>query len=770
MVQTAPTCTDERLTGSPALTACDREPIHRPGFIQPYGFLLCLDAQTRLVVQASANTLKLLGIGASELLGHGLDMLLGPARLAEVEALWPALTTASRLLGTRLDNVVGQPFYKLVLHRYDELLWVEGEPVNTVTVSAFNLPALTMTLSRLLLADTTLALCQGVAEQVRELSGFDRVAVYRFADDGSGHVLAEALRPGLPPWLDLHYPASDIPQQARAMYLKNWLRFLADVDYVPVPLVPALNPATGRPPDMTYAALRSMSPVHIEYLRNMGSAATMTISLMENGQLWGLIACHHQSPRLVSYELRELCLFLGKTVSALLHTREQMDERTYRQYIHDTQSQLLARVNAQGQLLDNLCRHSPTVRDLFDCGGAAVCLGDEVVCLGTTPNKTQIRDLVAWLRSRPEAAVFQTSSYARLNPAGAALRATASGVLAVALAPAAGEYLLWFRPEQEHTVTWAGRHEKTAITADGQVLLSPRQSFEAWKYTVDHTAIPWHPLEVATAQQLRQHLVEVRLRIFHELQAKAASLASLNAELARSNDELDAFAHLASHDLKEPLRGIHHYALFLLEDYAAQLDGAGVNKLQTLVRLSQRMEALIEGLLQLSRVGRVEVAMAATNLNTVLADVLGLLQPRLDQTHTTVVVAGSLPTVCGNVMRLQEVFNNLLTNAMRYNDHPAKHIRIGRAPAIVRGPRGTGDPADFYVLAVQDDGIGIAPRHHEVIFKLFKRLHAPEKYAGGTGAGLAIARKMVEKHGGELWVESVVGQGATFFLSLSKHL
>jgi chemotaxis family two-component system sensor kinase Cph1 len=164
------------------------------------------------------------------------------------------------------------------------------------------------------------------------------------------------------------------------------------------------------------------------------------------------------------------------------------------------------------------------------------------------------------------------------------------------------------------------------------------------------------------------------------------------------------------------------------------------------------------------------VALAPTDLNAVLADVLVLLQPRLDQTQTTVVVAGLLPTLRGSAVRLREVFSNLVTNAMRYNDHPTKHVRISLAPTTARGPKGTGDPADFYVLAVQDDGIGIAPRHHETIFKLFKRLHAPEKYAGGTGAGLAIARKMVEKHGGELWVTSILGQGATFFLSLSKHL
>ncbi|WP_210517383.1 ATP-binding protein [Hymenobacter terricola] len=763
--------TDQALIGAPiTLTDCDREPIHLPGLIQPYGFLLCLDEQTHRVVQASANTRELLGMAAENLLGHGLELLLGPAQLAEVARLWPTLTAAPRLLGVRLDCLAGQPFYKLLLHRHDGLLWVEGEAVGSTTVSAFDLPALNLTLGRLLAADTMLDLCQGVAEQVRDLTGFDRVAVYRFADDDSGHVVAEALRPDLAPWLGLHYPATDIPRQARALYLKNWLRFIADVAYAPVPLVPALNPASGRPPDMTYAVLRSVSPIHLQYLRNMGSAATMTISLIQEGRLWGMITCHHETPRLVSYELRDLCQFLGKAASTLLQTKEQQDAKAARQRIQQTQAQLLARIKSPATFVADLYQHRPTVADVFDCGGAAVCLGGEIVCLGQTPTPAQITDLVAWLRRHNTQEVFATNSYAPLNPAGAALRATASGILAVALDADLGEYILWFRPEQAQTVTWAGRHEKMPTVVDGQVFLSPRQSFEAWKQLVEHTATPWTAPEREAAQEIRQHLADMRLKAFHELQAKAVTLARLNLELERSNEELDSFAYVASHDLKEPLRGIHNYAVFLLEDYAAQLDAEGVSKLETLVRLSQRMEGLIEGLLQLSRVGRLDVVMAETDLNEALADVLDLLQPRLEQTCTTVVVAGLLPTMSCNRIRIREVFNNLLTNAMRYNNQPEKRVTIGLAPAAARGPKGTGSPADFYVFAVQDNGIGIAPRHHENIFKLFKRLHAQDQYGGGTGAGLAIARKMVEKHGGELWVDSEAGQGATFLFSLSRHL
>ncbi|MBH8569534.1 GAF domain-containing protein [Microvirga sp. STS02] len=763
--------TDESLLGQPiTLNNCDREPIHIPGLIQPYGFLLCLDEQSRRVVQASANTLTLLGMAAETLIGAGLGTLLEPEQLLEVERVWAKLGTDARLLGIHLGRVTGQPAYKLILHRYDGLLWVEGEPLSETSVSALDLPALNVSLGRLLTAESVLECCQVTAEQVRTITGFDRVAIYRFAPDDSGEVIAEDVREDLPPWLGMHYPATDIPKQARAMYLKNWLRFIPNAHYAPVPLVPTVAPGASRPPDMTYSVLRSVSPIHLEYLHNLGSEATMTISLIQEGRLWGMVTCHHQSPRLVSYELRDLCQFLGKTVSALLKTKELQDEQAYRLRIREAQVGLFDLVSTQANFMDGLHRFTPNLLDVLDCGGAAIVFDGEVITLGHTPKPRQIEEIVEWLRANNPHDVFVTDSYAQLNPAGKAIRTTASGILAVALAREACDYILWFRPEQLQTVTWAGRHEKNQTTADGQIFLSPRQSFEAWKQTVEETSAPWLPLEVEAAKEIRLHISDIRLKVFNELQAKALSLTRLNAELERSNDELDSFAYVASHDLKEPLRGIHNYSLFLLEDYADKLDDEGVSKLRTLVRLSQRMEALIESLLQLSRVGRVELVVEAVNLNDVLTDILDLLHPRFEQTRTTVTVAGPLPTVRGSRTSIQEVFNNLLTNSLRYNNHAEKRVTIGVASPEIRGPKGTGNPADFVVISVQDNGIGIDPKHHENIFKIFKRLHAQDKYGGGTGAGLAIARKMAEKNGGELWVDSTLGHGATFYFSIPISL
>ncbi|SDX90239.1 ATP-binding protein [Hymenobacter psychrophilus] len=771
MDRTGLTLTDESLAGQPVtLTNCDREPIHIPGAIQPYGLLLCLAPDTHRIVQASANTAALLALPAETLLGRGLDCLFAGPRQAEVATWLPTLREQPKLLGVRLDALPGQPFFKLIGHQFDNLLWLELESVaEPEAARPLNLPSLNDALAELLAAESVADFCQAAVRQVRDLTGFDRVMTYRFGADGSGEVVAEAARADLEPFLGLRYPATDIPQQARAMYLKNWLRFIPDVDYVPVPLVPAFNPLSARPPDMTYSVLRSVSPIHLEYLRNMGVAATMAISVIRDGELWGLIVCHHATPRLVSYELRDLCLFLGKTFSALLRGKEQADDYASQLRLREHQVHLFGLLAEAADFREALYDHLPAVQAVFDCGGLLVRFDGELRTVGSVPEPAQVTALLDWLHHEAPATadVFATNSYVRHRPAGVAARATASGLLAICLDPTAGDYIVWLRPELLQTVTWAGRQQKAEELRDGQVFLSPRQSFEAWSQAVENTATPWKPIELEAAREIRLRIADIRLRQLGEVQARARALNALNAELARSNNDLDSFAYVASHDLKEPLRGIHNYSIFLLEDYADQLDAEGVNKLQTLVRLSQRMEALIESLLRISRVGRLEPELQAVDVNQVVAEVLDLLHPRLTETGTTVSVPVALPMVQADPVRLGEVFNNLITNAMRYNDQPHKAVSILAMPAgSVVGPQGPIDPARYQVLAVRDNGIGIEARHFENIFKLFKRLHGQDKYEGGTGAGLAIVRKMIESLGGQVWPESTPGQGTTFYFTI----
>jgi two-component system, chemotaxis family, sensor kinase Cph1 len=333
-------------------------------------------------------------------------------------------------------------------------------------------------------------------------------------------------------------------------------------------------------------------------------------------------------------------------------------------------------------------------------------------------------------------------------------------MLAVPLARSVRNMLVWFRPETIQTVSWGGDPADKPMTAGPHgPRLTPRRSFELFVESVRARSLPWTSAEVSASQRLRMLVMELVVN-------RAEQLAVLNDDLRRSNEELDAFAYIASHDLKEPLRGIHKYAHQLLA--LASGEPEQQRRLEGLVRLTLRMDGLLDSLLHFSRVGRVVLELEETDLGDVLGEALEMVDARRRESRNDIRVARPLPTVRCDRMRVREVFVNLLSNAIKYNDKPVGRIEVSflhphEAQAQswwteeLRGQR---------VYYVRDNGIGIAPQHIEQIFKMFKRLHGREEFGGGAGAGLAIVRKLVQRHGGEIWVESQPGEGSTFFFTI----
>ncbi len=267
------------------------------------------------------------------------------------------------------------------------------------------------------------------------------------------------------------------------------------------------------------------------------------------------------------------------------------------------------------------------------------------------------------------------------------------------------------------------------------------------------------------------------IKAYADLQLRSDDLAAANNKLIRSNTELDDFAYVTSHDLKEPLRGIHNYSTFLLEDYSDKIDEEGKNKLQTLIRLTQRLESFINSLLYYSRVGRIDLAFAETDLDVGLHEVLDSLHVTLEEKNIDIRIPRPLPTLLCDQSRVVEVFRNLITNAMKYNDKPKKWIEIGyclkgensevdKALSGNRNGNGPGGGDSELAFYVRDNGIGIREKHLDSVFRIFKRLHGRDKFGGGTGAGLTIVKKIVERHGGRVWVDSTFGEGTTFYFIL----
>lgn len=734
---------------------CDRELVQFPGAIQPHGAMLIVDEPNYTVLQASANCADVLGRAPEALIGRPVSDALGEH----------APKFLDRLRQLSLDNApvhVVREFFagsargvNIFAHRSDGALIVELETAAEVAGDKDNLYSeVRETITQLQATGGLQAFLDLAVERIRDFTGYDRVMAYKFAEDGSGHVMAEAKRDDLEPYLGLHYPATDIPAPARRMFSLSWLRHLPDVDYVPVPMIPEENPQTGRPVDMSYAILRSVSVMYSDYLKNMGVKSTMVMPLMKNGALWGLIsAMHHSGPRHVPYEVRMAAEFLSHMLSLLTAAKEDADGAEHR----------LRKSAVSDQLVEALCREPDlhaslgdrdrdlNLLSLIDAHGAAVISRGSVSLMGSTPSEEEIAALCNWL-IQVNQPVFITDRLPELYPAAEKFKSAASGVIGTRLSTSGLEFLLWFRPEHIEIVNWAGDPKKpmTVSETDGETRLMPRSSFALWKESVTGRCEPWHNNDRAAVVELRQAIMEVIL-------SRAVEIERANRALAEANTELDSFAYVASHDLKEPLRGIHHMASFLKRGIGDSLAPEEQDQLATILKLTRRMDDLIESLLQYSRTGRTDLQVQETDLDDLVDEALLLSKPMISKAKAEIVRACPLGMTRCDPVRVGEILTNLITNAVKYNDKPAPVIEIGVE---------TGSPNRYYV---RDNGIGIQADARKRIFDIFQRVHAPEEYGGGVGAGLTIARRIVERHGGKIWVDSELGRGSTFYFTLGRE-
>ena len=495
------------------LTNCDREPIHLLGAIQPIGFLIAL-SQDWVIERVSANLEPFLGVRPEAALGQPLKAVFSLEAIHHLRnrlAMLLSGDSVERVFNCRLRPDL--PPFDIALHLTGGQIVIEAEPASDEHGDATNtVRAMVVRIDR---TETMQAFLQEGARLVRALTGFDRVMVYRFDAGGSGEVAAEACRAGIGNFKGLHYPASDIPVQARALYKRNLLRVITDINAAPVPIMPQLD-AAGRPLDLSLSILRSVSPIHIEYLKNMGVGASMSISIVVDDQLWGLFACHHYSAYSPSFERRSVCELFAQMFSMRLESRERKETVEFERRARDISDQLLGAVASDEKLLNDPDWLSAILTHAIPADGVGVWINGSSAFSGVTPRADEFRRIIAALGAHADGQVIATDHLAAFLPGAEAFCERAAGMLAIPISRAARDYVVLFRQEMLRSVRWGGDPHKPVEYGPNGPRLTPRESFAEWKELVEGHSRPFTASEIRVAETLRATLIEVVLRMADE--------------------------------------------------------------------------------------------------------------------------------------------------------------------------------------------------------------------------------------------------------------
>jgi len=536
--------------GEADLSTCDREPIHIPGSIQPHGVLLVMDRYSLTIEQVAGEAGVLLGIDRQPI-GMPLSALLdADAEKFVASQLAAAAENVPPAMRLNVRSRTGTKLLDLTLHALGRTAIVELEPVRSEPVGdtgSTNDPIarLKHLLSAVQMTASVEECCAAAAIALRRATGFDRAMVYRFLPDDSGEVVAEDAREGLESFLGLHYPASDIPQQARELYRRNWIRTIPDINYVPAPLMPALNPRTGITVDMSHCALRSVSPIHVEYLRNMGVCASLSASIVCQEKLWGMLVMHHYSPHHVAADLRVACETFAQIFSLHVDAKAQAETSVRRLNAQRNRERLVGSLASAGDI--GAVISAWELMPYVGATGAVVHLDGKARAVGITPPPEEVSALIAWLNSMNRA-LLATDQLSSLYPRAAPFAATASGLLAVGLSREPRDYVLWFRPEIGRTVRWAGNPSDQVKVARHGARLTPRGSFAEWLEVTRLRSASWSAVELEAAEALRVVLLENVLKSLdmtrreNELNATKAMAEELERRVAQRTAQIHVLA------------------------------------------------------------------------------------------------------------------------------------------------------------------------------------------------------------------------------------
>ena len=703
------------------LTNCDREPIHLLGNVQAYGCLISTTTDL-LVNHLSQNCATILGIEPESAIGQRLMELLPRQTVHDLRTKLQVSSsggdTVSRLFG--YDVLGDGKLFDISIHRSGQSYILEFEE-KVAGKDRDDLALVLPLIARVSRKDGVQAAAQEAVMALQVLSGFDRVMVYRFAPDGSGEVIAERHTVGMEPFLGLRYPASDIPRQARELYKRSMFRLIADVNGEVSPIVPEKNPH-GEPLDLSLSVTRAVSPIHLEYLRNMEVGASMSVSILKDGELWGLFACHHRSARYVDYERRTAIELFAHLFSYELERKVEAairDEERHSRALHD---RLMVRLSAGGDLIESFDAIADELSQIVSSDGVAIYSEGRYQSRGAAPTAEEFKRLARHLNTVPTATIFATDHLIDTYPDAETIADRVAGLLAVPISRTPRDYIVFFRHEIARSVRWAGNPEKPVELGPNGVRLTPRKSFEAWTELVRNTSAPWSEADLRTAEALRISLIEIVLKLTDEANAhRKAATEKQELLIAELNHRVRNILNLIQGLVSQSKSGSDS-----IEDYTSVLDG----RIQSLARAHD----------QLTR-----QEWAATALRKLIeVEVTAFMHGQKDR----LLITGDAPMLAPEAFSTMAlVVHELVTNSAKYgaltdrSGHVSIHLEIQDDGALIIRWREHGGPP---VQAPTRRGFGSTVIEHTVPYELSGTVETRFKLAGFE-ADIMIPSKYVSR-------------------------
>ena len=732
------------------LTNCEHEPIHIPGKIQPYGFLIGVTSAWKIDF-CTENISAFLDLTHTQVLGQDFVAVFG-------------LNVEKKILDYINEDKIQDVFpleielfekpFQISIHKSFDIYVLEAEPKfagkeKLADVYAQTIQFVTQMNNTKSLRD----LCALVAQGTREITGYDRVMIYRFDEQYNGEVFAEDCREDLEPFLGLHYPHTDIPAQARELYIKNQLRLIVDIDYKPVPIF-TVDDKEGKNLDLSLSILRSTSPIHVEYLKNMGVGATLTISLIHHDRLWGLIACHHYSEKNLSPEIRLATKLQGQFITSQIDIRQSNDENISAQKATLAFEQL---TNLELPILHeglNTIVSTQQILDICNATGVTLVSRGKIFKNGETPSDEKIEILIKEITAKSNDKVFVTNKISDHFPE-TAQNSDFAGIIYHSLGN--NDHIVWYRPETVSEINWGGDPEKSIIKDSNG--LHPRNSFNIWKQIVKNQSSIWKPYEINTAGQyahmLQNHLTLIMLSEEEEKYRNQSEI------LRETNSELENINWISTHDLQEPLRKIQLITSKTLSELDDITTESISNSLERVSKSASRMSGLLEDILKYTRIKNTRDTLQEVDLNEILEATIKEMSEPITESNA-IIEFEKLPEVHAIHFLMRQLFLNIIQNSLKYaspDRQPKIIITASQEPVIMKHLY----KVHCHWVRFSDNGIGFEPQYAESIFKIFTRLHRQEQYTG-SGIGLALCKKIMQTIGGDIHAEGKPGEGTDIII------